>query len=158
MAVTVEILPPIRVAYVHHVGPMSEIADAFSTLMEWAALAGVDVEDEQVLVVSHDDPATSRPDEQRYDAAITVQQDVEATSQIAITTIGDREYVVGDYAGPYAGIADAYRSARRDASDMRITLDDGPNLEFLVDVPQSPDDIDAVIYLPMKIMTENPEQ
>ena len=151
MSVRIENLPPMRVAYVHHHGPYHEITDAFAILMEWAMLAGVDVADEQVLAVSDNRPDSTEAERERYDAAITVRDDVEGTATVGIETIGGGDYLVVEHIGPYDTLGEAYRRAGDEGAANGWTQRSGPALEFFENDPSTaaPEELRTFVYLPV---------
>ena len=130
MSLRVERLPSMRVAYIHHSGPLHQIVDAFSLLMEWAALAEVDVAEEQVLVVASDDPFLGPGERTNYDAAITVKEDAEGTSVVGIEDVGGGEYALVELSGTYDDIATAFGAAAKDAADAGREIGPGPAIVF----------------------------
>jgi AraC family transcriptional regulator len=151
MTVRIENLPPMRVAYVHHHGPYHEIGDAFAILMEWAMLAGVDVSDEQVLAVSDNRPGSPGSERERYDAAVTVKDDVEGTAVVGIETVGGGDYVVVEHVGPYDTLNEAYQRAGENAASEGWTEGPGPALEFFENDPESAasEDLRTWVWVPV---------
>ena len=151
MSMRIENLPPMRVAYVHHHGPYHEIGDAFAILMEWAMLAGIDVADEQVLAVSDNRPASAGSARERYDAAITVRDDVEGTAVVGIETVEGGDYAVVEHIGSYDTLGEAYRRAGDEAAAHGWTMRPGPALEFFENDPVStaPGELRTYVYVPV---------
>jgi DNA gyrase inhibitor GyrI len=151
MSLRVEQLPGMRVAYIHHTGPLHQIVDAFSLLMEWAALAGVDVAEEQVLVVASDDPLLGPGEQTNYDAAITVKSDAEGTAVVGIEQVGDGEYALVEVSGTYDDIATAFATAAAQAAEAGREIRPGPALVFFQEQTGSgPATVVAVeVYVPL---------
>jgi DNA gyrase inhibitor GyrI len=155
MSLRVEHLPEMRVAYIHHAGPLHQIVDAFSLLMEWAALAGVDVADERVLVVASDDPELGPGERTSYDAAITVKEDAEGTAVVGIERVGAGEYAVVEQRGSYDDIATAFATAAREAAEAGRAVRPGPAIVFLDEQEGNGPDawITASVYVPVGELT-----
>ena len=151
MSVRVENLPPMRVAYVHHHGPYHEIGDAFAVLMEWALLAGIDLADEQVLAVSDNRPGSPGSEGERYDAAVTVKDDVEGTAVVGIETVGGGDYLIVEHVGPYDTLDEAYRLAGEDAAANGWAQRPGPALEFFENDPETTEapELRTYVYVPV---------
>ena len=151
MTMRIEQLPEMRVAYIHHSGPLHQIVDAFSLLMEWAALAGVDVAEEQVLVVAQDDPELGLGRRTTYDAAITVKEGVEGTAVVGIETVGGGEYLVVEERGAYDEIATAFATASAQAAEAGRGIGPGPALVFFESEEGSApvEEITALVYVPL---------
>ena len=151
MSVTFEELPAMRVAYVHHTGPYHEVVDAFATLMEWAMLAGVDVADEQVLALSDHRPGSGSAVEERYDAAITVKDDVEGTAVVGIETVEAGWYAAVEHPGSYDTLSEAYAEASDGAASQGWAIRRGPALEFFENDPTTTgiNDLRTWVYVPV---------
>ena len=151
MSVRVENIPPTRVAFIHHHGPYHEIGDAFAILMEWAMLAGVDVADEQVLAVSDNVPDPAASPRERYDAAITVKDDVEGTGTVGIETVGGGKYLIVEHIGPYDTLTEAYRRGGEQAAANGWKVRAGHCLEFFENDPVScaPEELRTYVYIPV---------
>ncbi len=152
MSARVEAMDPIRVAYVHHSGPLHQIYDTFATLMEWAALADVDVAAEQVLVVASDDPSLELGERTTYDAAITVKPDVEGTAVVGVEEVGGGRYAVVEHTGSYDSIPEGFRLAGEQASGDDLVVRSGPALVFIESQEGTPPDetVTALIYVPIE--------
>ncbi len=152
MSARIERLPVTKVAYIHHSGPLHEIYDAFSMLMEWAALADVDVAEEQVLVVASDDPSLAVGERTSYDAAITVKDGVEGTVVVGIEEVGGGDYVVVDHIGGYDTLAEGFVAAGEAASADEYVVRRGPALVFIDSVEGTPpaESVAASIYVPVE--------
>ena len=151
MTARIEELPAMRVAYIHHTGPYHEITDAFAILMEWAMLAGVDVADEQVLALSDDRPGSGSSVTERYDAGITVKDDIGGTATVGIETTEAGSYVVVEHVGSYDTLSQAYVQAAEDAASDGWVPRSGPALEFFENDPSevSIDELRTWVYLPV---------
>lgn len=101
-------IEPMRVAFVRHTGPYIECEDTWKTLCTWASSKGLLRMDAKYIGVSHDDPQVTPPEKLRYDACITVEENVEGEGKIGIQTIPGGEYAVTTHAGPYEKLESTY--------------------------------------------------
>ncbi|MEF2230456.1 MAG: AraC family transcriptional regulator [Pseudodesulfovibrio sp.] len=108
MDVRIENIPAAKGIFVRHTGPYAQCGPAWETLCAWAAPRGLCRNDTRYIGVSHDDPQVTPPDKIRYDACITVNEDVTAEGRIGIQTIGGGPYAVFRHKGPYSGLERVY--------------------------------------------------
>ncbi len=103
-------LEPLRVASIRHVGPFTELKGAFEKVCGWAGAKSLWGPNTRVLGVFHDDPKMTAASELRSDAAITVDESVEAdaASGITITEVAGGTYAIGVHKGPYETLEKAY--------------------------------------------------
>lgn len=101
MEVTIKKLPPRRVAFVRHVGPYIECGKAWDKLCGWASSKGLFGPDTICLGISYDDPDITPPEKLRYDACLTVGEDVQAEDEIGLQDIAGGDYAVTVHRGPF---------------------------------------------------------
>jgi AraC family transcriptional regulator len=106
--VNIKRLPPLRVAWVRHVGPYDQCHETWAKLCELAGRHGLFGPDTQVLGIGYDDPAITPPEKIRYDACVTVPETFTGTPDLPVTVIGDGEYATAVVKGPYNQLAPAY--------------------------------------------------
>ncbi len=100
--------PKTRVAYVRHVGPYAQCEAAWTTLCAFAGPKGLLGPQTRFIGVCHDDPEVTPPEKIRYDACITVSDDVAAEGEVGLMDIGGGEYVTALHEGPYSGLHASY--------------------------------------------------
>jgi DNA gyrase inhibitor GyrI len=151
MSYSFDDLGPLRLAYVHADGPLHDIPDAFSQLMEWAALAGLDVLDEMSMVLVRNEPGGRLGADANYDAAITVGPDVEGTSVIGIEELPASKYAVKGHRGSYDELALALGTCSEECETAGLRIAEGPAVIFLDDViGQRPsEEVIARVYIPV---------
>jgi DNA gyrase inhibitor GyrI len=151
MSYSFDDLGPLRLAYVHTDAPLSEIPDAFSQLMEWAALSGLDVLDEMSMVLVRNESGERLGADANYDAAITVGPDVEGTSVIGIEELPASKYAVKGHRGSYNTLASELGTCSVECLSAGIEMADGPAVIFLDDViGERPDEeVIARVYIPV---------
>jgi AraC family transcriptional regulator len=98
----------VRVAFVRHVGPYSDVRPAWERLMEWAnehKLGGIQTE---YIGLSRDDPDVTRPDKLRFDACMVVPPHIQAEGDIGIQTIAGGPYAIAAHHGPGENLPETY--------------------------------------------------
>ena len=109
MLIEIQNMPEMRVAAVRHIGPYSNISEAFARLGELAGRAGLIGEPPPtMLAIYHDDPEATPPAELRSDAAIVVPEGRALPPELTELRIPAGRYAVGTHIGPYALLGDAW--------------------------------------------------
>jgi len=106
--VQIRTMTPIRVAYVRHVGPYQECGKAWEQLCGEAAVRGWFGPATQMIGIGHDEPRVTAADQLRYDACLSVGDEVEPVGGIGVQVIPGGTYAVLTLKGPYDGLAGAY--------------------------------------------------
>jgi AraC family transcriptional regulator len=144
----VKVLTPVRVAFVRHTGPYAQCEAAWKILCDWAFPQGLVTAQTQFMGICYDDPEVTAPDKIRYDACISVPDNVQAEHPVAIREVEGGEYVCAVWKGPYTGLTNAYaalcgqwggRSGRefRAAPSVEVYLNDctsTPEQELLTEI------------------------
>jgi AraC family transcriptional regulator len=107
--VQVRTLPPLRVAFLRHVGPYPNVGETFGRLGAWAGPRGLIGPQTKMACVYHDDPEVTAPDKLRADCAITVGEEFRPEGEVGVQTLDGGDYAVLTHRGPYEGLAEAYR-------------------------------------------------
>ena len=152
LAVRVETLSPMRVAFLRHVGPYDQIGQTWGRLMAWAGMRGLFSAGFKMLGVVHDDPEITPPDRLRYDAAIVVRDEIAAEKDIGVQLLGGCKYAVATHCGPYQMIGDTYaRTCGEWLPGSGRELQSAPSLEMYLNSPTStrPEELLTDIYLPL---------
>lgn len=104
--------PPLRVAFVRHIGPYDACGTAYETLMRWAAKHGVATRAPTILGVPYDDPAITPPDRLRYDACVVLrrkeQVEFEPSGPVGIREIPGGPHAVVVHIGPFSRLDRTY--------------------------------------------------
>jgi AraC family transcriptional regulator len=152
MDATIVFFPPTRVAYVRHVGPYATCHAAWSALCGWAGPKGLLGPQVRVIGISHDDPEVTPPEKIRYDACITVSDDVAAEGPVGVMDIGGGDYAMALHAGPYSGLHQSYAELCGVALP-KLGREPGyaPSLEIYLNDPAvtPPQDLRTEIYIPL---------
>ncbi len=108
MNVRVVEIEPARVAFLRHTGPVGPALGEFwrNVVAPWMQDNGLT--GRVTYGVAMDDPATTAPENFRYDACVEVGHDVPAPPPAALATIPGGRYAVVDYYGPSSGIGQAW--------------------------------------------------
>ncbi len=153
MDVRIETLKPMRVAFMRHTGPYADCGPTWEALCGWAGRHGLFGPDTVILGLSHDDPEVTPAEKIRYDACITVGDNVEAEGDVGIQEIGGVECAVTTHKGPYEKLADSYaRFCGEWLAQSGREMVVGPSIEIYRNNPEDtpPEELLTEIYLPLK--------
>ncbi len=105
-----EIVGPLAIAYVRHVGPYDEVGSAFQTLVQWAMQHRMMGPSMQFLGVSYDDPAITSPEQVRFDAAMSVPSNAsgQAGGGVAMRDVAPMWCACAVHRGPYSELDTTY--------------------------------------------------
>lgn len=152
MNVQIKKIEPMRVAFVRHVGPYIQCEKAWEKLCGWAGPKGLLGPGARFLGVSYDDPSVTPPDKIRYDACVTVKDNVRPEGEIGVQVIAGGEYAVTLHQGPYQNLEKTYAQimgewlprSGREASPA-------PCFEVYLNSPQNtpPEELLTEIHLPL---------
>ena len=153
MNVTLETMPELRVAAVHHVGPYNRISDAFQRLDEIVRPSGLLREGSTLmLAIYHDDPETTPAAELQADAGITVPEGVPIPEGLVEKRLPAGRYARTTHAGPYTTLGDTWSRFMGQwlpASQERVGS--GSSYEVYRNTPMNaaPADLRTDLYLPI---------
>jgi AraC family transcriptional regulator len=128
-------LTPIRVATLRHIGPYNQIGAKIGELCQWGAIHGANGPGNDVLAIYYDNPQTTPPEQLRSDAALKVDDTVQAEGNVKIATIEGGIYAVGTYIGAYCGIAAAWGEFMAHLGQMGRKSRPAPCFEIYVSDP-----------------------
>jgi AraC family transcriptional regulator len=151
-AVKIERFPATKVAFVRHIGSFEDVGPAWSTLMTWAGMRGMFGLHTRAIGIIHDDPDITDPERLRYDAAVTILQDVAAEGSVGVQEIPACEYAIARHRGPYNQISETYaRICGEWLASSNRELASSPALEFYLNTPQTtkPEDLLTDACLPL---------
>lgn len=109
LPVEVKELPPIRIVFLRHVGPYSQVGATWGRLMSWAGMRGLLGPQSRMLGLVHDDPDVTPAGKVRYDAALVVNRPVEPEGEFGVTEIPGGTYAVFTHRGPYETLGKTYQ-------------------------------------------------
>lgn len=153
MDVTIEEMPELRVATVHHVGPYPGISAAFERLGAIAGPAGL-LRGPRVMMLAiyHDDPETTPAAELQSDAGVVIPEGVPLPAGLGEKRLPKGRYARTTHVGPYTELGDAWarlmggwlpRSGHR--------VGDGSSFEVYRNTPAdvAPSELRTDLYLPL---------
>ena len=108
MEVEIREIPPMRVAYIRHTGPYNEVGETWGRLCTWAGMKGLIGPGTRMCGACYDDPDVTPEDKVRYDACLTVSDDVEGEGEIGVQVIGGGTYAVAVHRGAYEKLGETY--------------------------------------------------
>ncbi|HLX70394.1 MAG TPA: GyrI-like domain-containing protein [Verrucomicrobiae bacterium] len=94
MKVITRKIKPMRVAYLHHVGPYEDVRQTWMDLVARLS-ADKQIRKRSLFIgIGHDNPAITPASELRYDACITVDEDYEPKKPVELQTIAGGDHAV----------------------------------------------------------------
>jgi AraC family transcriptional regulator len=152
IAIRIESLAGMRLAFARHVGSYDEVGSAWQRLMSWAGRSGLLGPATLTVGIVHDDPEVTPPDKMGYDAAIPIDDRIKTDPDIGSQQLDPGRYAVGTHRGPYNRIGDTYaRICGEWLPGSGRELSAAPSLEFYRNSPMTaaPEDLITDIYLPI---------
>ena len=153
MKVEIRQLQPLRVAFIRHTGPYSEVGQTWDRLLTFMGKEGYLAGNPMMLGICHDDPEVTPPDKIRYDACLAVDESFSPTGDIGIQTVDGGEYAVTTHHGPYNNVGRTYSELLgqwipRSGHELR----NQPCFEVYVNDPQStpPEELLTDIFVPIQ--------
>jgi AraC family transcriptional regulator len=108
MKVEIKEIKPLRVAFIRHVGPYSQVGATWDKLLPILGKEGRLGGNPMFIGICHDDPEVTAPARLRYDACVTVDRDFLGEGEAGMQTIAGGEYAVTTHQGPYNKVGDTY--------------------------------------------------
>ena len=108
LPVEVKELPPVKILFLRHVGPYSQVGATWGRLMSWAGMRGLLGPRMRTIGIVHDDPEVTPADKVRYDAAVVVNRPVEPEGEFGVTEIPGGKYAVFMHRGSYETLGQTY--------------------------------------------------
>lgn len=153
MEVIIKHLEPIRVAFMRHVGPYSQVGATWDRFLPHLGKEGLLGGDSLFIGICHDDPEVTQQDRIRYDACVSVDASFVPAGDIGAQVIPGGVYAATTHFGPYPKLGETYtkllgqwlpRSGR--------ALRSAPCFEVYLNDPQSTDPADLLtdVYAPLE--------
>lgn len=98
-----------KVAFIRHVGSYFDVGKAWDKLCSWGFSNNLLNDDTEFLGLCYDDPEITPEGRIRYDACISVTQEIEPHPEIGTQIVPGGKYAVTTHYGAYAGLLDTYR-------------------------------------------------
>jgi AraC family transcriptional regulator len=143
---------PMRVAFIRHVGPYSEVGKTWGRLMSWAGRQGLLRGRPSLLGIVYDDPEVTPPKKIRYDACIVVDGAFQAEGEIGLQEIGGGEFAVTTHHGQYDRLSETYAQLLGQwLPGSGRELGAAPGFEIYRNAPTDtmPSDLRTDIYIPL---------
>lgn len=109
LPVEVKELPSMKLVFLRHVGPYSQVGATWGRLMSWAGMRGLLGPQMRMIGIVHDDPGVTPTDKVRYDAAVVVNRPVQPEGEFGVTEIPGGQYAVFGHQGPYETLGETYQ-------------------------------------------------
>ena len=146
---------PCTIACVRHVGPYSNVGEAWKTLMKWG-WAKMIFGAPSTFGLCHDDPDVTDPERIRYDACMAVNPGTRVRGEVQLHDHPGGTYAVAVHEGPFALIGETYARlfagvATRPLGGHLRRLGDPPSLEVYLNDPRKtePADLRTEIWMPV---------
>lgn len=154
MNVRIETLPERTIALVRETGPYFESAErAWKALCGWAGPLGLIVPATLLIGIGHDDPSVTAPEAIRYDAAITLDREVQPAAPVTLGTLAGGDYAVITHQGPYEKLEDTYKTVMGQwLPQSGRELRDSPSFEAYRNDPATtpPQELLTDVHIPLK--------
>jgi AraC family transcriptional regulator len=153
--VRIESREPCTVACVRHVGPYSDVGQAWQKMMKWG-WSKIAFGKADSFGLCYDDPDITEDQRVRYDACIVVAEGARVKDGIELQSLEGSDYVVARHDGPYATIGETYarlfaRVVTAPIDGLQWNLGDPPSLEVYLNDPRKtkPEDLKTEIWMPV---------
>ena len=152
MDVSIKPMPPLRVAFMRHVGLYSTVGETWDRFLPVLGKDGRLDGECMILGICHDDPEVTPPEKIRYDAGVTVDESFVPDGEIGVQVIPGGDYAMTTHFGPYDKLGETYARLfgqwlPRSGRELRGT----PCFEVYLNDPHStePEDLLTDIYVPL---------
>lgn len=145
-------LSPLRLLFLRHVGPYSEVGATWGRLMMFAGMRGLLGPGMMLIGIVHDDPDVTPPQKLRYDAAVTVSRPVQPEGEFGVMELAGGTYAVFTHQGPYDTLSQTYQRIYGGwLPKSKFRLRDVPAFEQYLNSPQQvrPEDLLTLIHVPV---------
>lgn len=106
--IEVKELPPMKVVFLRHAGPYSQVGATWGRLMSWAWMRSLLGPQTRMIGIVHDDPDITPADKVRYDAALALNRPVQPEGEFGITELPGGRYAVFTHHGPHDTLGRTY--------------------------------------------------
>ena len=150
--VEVKELPPMRLLFLRHVGPYTQVGATWGRLMSWAGMRGLLGPNMKLIGIVHDDPDVTPPDKVRYDAAVVVNRPVQPEGEFGVMELAGGSYAVVTHKGPYEGLGKTYQRVYGGwLPQSGYQPREAPSFEQYLNSPQNakPEDLETLLHVPL---------
>jgi AraC family transcriptional regulator len=153
----IEVLRPIRVAFIRHVGPYELAPMAWGRLVAWAGSStqlrrGAGGTEPLLLGVPHDNPSVTPPERLRFDCCLAVDDAVRPEGEIGVQHVAGGAYACAVHRGPFERLAETYAwIAASYVPEAGYRMRSGPFLELYLTPPErtSPEALLTEVFVPV---------
>jgi AraC family transcriptional regulator len=153
MKVTITTVAPMQVAFVRNIGPYDGCQKAWKTLCNWAGPKGLLIETAKFIGVCYDDPQVTPAKNIRYDACISIDNNIEVEGEVGMQTLSGGEYAVALHKGPYSNLEKTYAELMGIwLPQSRREFREAPSFEIYLNDPENTpaEELLTELYLPLK--------
>jgi AraC family transcriptional regulator len=153
MEIRIENMTPMRVAFIRHNGPYETCCQAWGQLYDWAARNHFVGPGTIGVGASYDDPELTPPEEIRYDACLTCNENFNSNGEVSVQMLGGGKYATCIHRGPYRGLKRSFRQILREWIPQSGRLPrQAPCLEIYIDDPDKTpeEDLRTKICVPIE--------
>jgi AraC family transcriptional regulator len=155
--VAVKQLEETTVAYVRYIGPYAGDEKLFERLFAkiyaWTDARGLVKSDSKSIVIYHDDPAITQPENLRTSVGFIVPADTEVSGEIGKLVIPKGKYAMGRFLVNGSGFGDAWEyMCGVWLPQSGYQPDEGYTFELYEDESKTPGQFDVTICIPVKPM------
>ncbi len=141
-----------KIAAIRHVGPYDQVGPIWQSLCEWAGPKGLLKESTQYIGLSYDDPNVCDDNTIRYDASITLDQDVISEGEVTVKEIEAGDFATIVHVGPFDTMKDTYNEFFVGwLPDSGREVKNGAVLEIYLNDPETtpPEELRVEIGIPL---------
>jgi len=152
MEVRIETVSPVKVVFVRHIGPYEKCETAWNTLCGWACPKGLCQMESKFIGVCYDDPQVTPPEKIRYDACLTVDENIEGEGEVGTQTLSGGNYAIMTHKGPYTTLEKSYAQIMGQwLPQSGKQLRDAPCFEIYLNDPKEtkPEELLTDLYIPL---------
>ena len=153
----IEVVAPIRVAFLRHVGPYELAPMAWERLMTWAGSStqfqrSAGSTEPLLLGVPHDNPSVTPPERLRFDCCIAVDDSVRPEGEIGVQDVAGGAYATAVHRGPFERLAETYGwIALSFIPESGYRMRSAPFLELYLTPPERtpPEELLTEVFVPV---------
>jgi AraC family transcriptional regulator len=151
--VEVKELQPMKLLFLRHVGPYSQVGKTWGRLMMWAGMRGLLGPGMKMIGIVHDDPDVTPSEKVRYDAAVVVTRPVQPEGDFGLMELPGGDYATFTHKGPYDELGKVYQKIYGGwLPQSGRTLRDTPAFELYLNSPQNTkaEELLTMIHVPVE--------
>ena len=148
-------VPSRKVIYVSSIGPYDGQGThrAWEKVCRFAGQNNLFASNTVFIGISYDDPNITDSKKLRYDACVSIDENVKPEGEVGIREIADGKYMVFLHEGPYENFQYSYDYIFGEwLSESKMELREEPSFELYLNSPDetNPEDLKTEIWVPVK--------